>query len=59
MVADSIQVQAALVFGAVICHDLIYYVGAGVDVPLELSVLLGRAAYTGLASAVFFASVAV
>ena len=59
MVADSIQVQAALVFGAVICHDLIYYVGTGVDVPLELSVLLGRAAYTGLASAVFFASVAV
>lgn len=55
MVADSIQVQTALVFGAVICHDLIHYVGAGADWPFEVSRTLGRAAYTGLVSAVFFA----
>lgn len=59
MVADSIQVQTALVFGAVICHDLIYYVGAGADLPFEVSSILGRAVYTGLVSAVFFAGVAV
>ncbi len=55
MVADSIQVQTALVFGAVICHDLIYYVGASADVPFEVGSILGRAVYTGLISAVFFA----
>lgn len=59
MVADSIQVQAALVFGAVICHDLIYYVGTGADLPFAVSSILGRAVYTGLVSAVFFAGVAV
>lgn len=59
MVADSIQVQAALVFGAVICHDLIYYVGTGADLPFEMSSILGRAVYTGLVSAVFFTGVAV
>ena len=59
MVADSIQVQAALVFGAVICHDLIYYVGTGANLPFEVSSILGRAVYTGLVSAVFFAGVAV
>ena len=59
MVADSIQVQAALVFGAVICHDLIYYMGAGADLPFEVSVILGRALYTGLVSAVFFAGAVV
>ena len=59
MVADSIQVQAALIFGAVICHDLIYYVGTGADLPFEVSSILGRAVYTGLVSAVFFAGVAV
>ena len=59
MVADSVQVQAALVLGAVICHDLIYYVGAGADLPFEVSSILGRAVYTGLVSAVFFAGVAV
>ena len=59
MVADSIQAQAAVVFGAVICHDLIYYVGAGADLPFEVSSMLGRAVYTGLVSAVFFAGVAV
>lgn len=55
MVADSIQVQTALMFGAVICHDLIYYVGAGTDLPFEVSSILGRAVYTGLINAVFFA----
>ena len=59
MVADSVQVQAALVFGAVICHDLIYYVGAGADLPFEVSTIVGRAVYTGLVSAVFFTGVAV
>ena len=59
MAADSIQVQAALVFGAVICHDLIYYVGAGADLPFEMSSILGRAVYTGLVSAVFFTGVTV
>ena len=59
MVADSIQVQAALVFGAVICHDLIYYVGTSADVSFEVGSILGRAVYTGLVSAVFFAGAAV
>ena len=59
MVADSIQVQVALVFGAVICHDLIYYVAAGADLPFEMRVILGRAVYTGLAGAVFFTGAAV
>ena len=59
MVADSIQVQAALVFGAVICHDLICYVAAGADLPFEVRVILGRAVYTGLVSAVFFTGAAV
>ena len=59
MVADSIQVQTALVFGAVICHDLIYYVFTSADVPFEVSVILGRAVYTGLVSAVFFAGLAI
>lgn len=58
MVADNIQVQTALVFGAVICHDLIYYVGSSADLPFEVSSILGRAAYTGLVSAVFFAGLA-
>lgn len=59
MVADSIQVQTALIFGAVICHDLIYYVFTSPDVPFEVSVILGRAVYTGLVSAVFFAGLAI
>ena len=42
-----------------ICHDLIYYVGTGADLPFEVSSILGRAVYTGLVSAVFFAGVAV
>ncbi len=53
MVSDSIQVQAALIFGAVILHDLIYYVCAGADVPFEVVTVLGRAVYTGLISTVF------
>ena len=58
MVADSIQVQTALVLGAVICHDLIYYVFASVDSPFEVGGILGRAVYTGLINAVFFAGLA-
>ena len=53
MISDSIQVQAALIFGAVIFHDLIYYVCTGADVPFEVVNILGRAVYTGLISAVF------
>ena len=53
MVSDSIQVQAALIFGAVIFNDLIYYVGTSADVPFEVVSILGRAVYTGLISAVF------
>ena len=53
MVSDSIQVQAAMIFGAVICHDLIYYVFTSADVPFEAVKILGRALYTGLISAVF------
>ncbi len=52
MVADSIQVQAALIFAAVIVHDLIYYVCTGADVPFAAIQILGRAVYTGLISAV-------
>ena len=59
MVADSVQVQSALVFFAVIFNDLIYYVGTSAAVPFEVSVILGRAVYTGLVSAVFFAGLAI
>ena len=45
-------------FGAVICHDLIYYVFASVDSPFEVGGILGRAVYTGLINAVFFAGLA-
>ena len=55
MVSDSIQVQAALICGAVICHDLIYYVFTSADVSFEVVKILGRAVYTGLISAVFLA----
>lgn len=58
MVADSIQVQTALIVAAVLCHDLIYYVGTSVDASFEVVHLLGRAVYTGLLSAVFLASLA-
>ena len=53
IVSDSIQVQAALILGAVIFNDLIYYVGTSADVPFEVGKILGRAVYTGLISAVF------
>jgi len=56
IVADSIQVQVALVFGAVLLHDLVYYLGSSVvslvDVPFFwLRYGLGRAVYTGLLGA--------
>ena len=53
MVSDSIQVQAALIFGAVLFNDLICYVGTSADVPFEVVNILGRAVYTGLMSTVF------
>ena len=53
MVSDSIQVQAALILGAVICHDLIYYMFTSADMPFEAVKILGRAIYTGLISAFF------
>lgn len=59
MVADSIQVQTALILGAVICHDLIYYVGASAYVPFEVGSILGRAVYTGLISMVCLAGLTV
>ena len=53
VVADSIQVQLALVFGAVLLHDLVYYLGSSIvaltDVPFFwLRYGLGRALYTSL-----------
>lgn len=53
IMADDIQVQLALVFGAVLIHDLIFYLGySGValaDVPLFwIRYGLGRAFYTAL-----------
>ena len=59
MVDDSIQAQTVLVFVAVILHDLIYYLiyylGSSADLPFEVINILGRAVYTSLISAVFFA----
>ena len=51
VVADSVQVQVALIFGAVLVHDLIYYLGSSgiglADVPFSwLRYGLGRALYT-------------
>ena len=53
IMVDNIQAQVALVVGAVLVHDLIYYVGqsgtALGDVPLFwLRHSLGRSLYTGL-----------
>jgi rod shape-determining protein MreD len=53
IMADQVQVQIGLVFGAVLVHDLIYYVGDHglrlAEVPLFwLRYSLGRAFYTSL-----------
>jgi rod shape-determining protein MreD len=53
ILADSVQVQVAVVVAAVIVHDSIYYLGSSsasmVDVPyLLLRFGVGRALYTGL-----------
>ena len=53
IVADNIQVQIALLFGAALCHDLIYYLGTSaiglVDLPyFWLRYGVGRAVYTAL-----------
>lgn len=57
-VADSILVQAVLIFFFVIGHDALYYMGTSADVPLAPISILGRAVYTGLLSAVFLAGLA-
>lgn len=55
IMADQVQVQIGLVFGAVLVHDLIYYVGDHslplAEVPFFwLRYSLGRAFYTSLIS---------
>jgi rod shape-determining protein MreD len=60
IVADNIQVQIGLLFGAVLCHDLIYYLGTSaiglLDVPyFWLRYGLGRAVYTALLGTLFSA----
>ncbi len=53
ILADSPQVQVAVLIAAVLVHDMIYYLGSGAvsmgDVPyLLMRFSLGRAIYTGL-----------
>ena len=53
IVADNIQVQVALIFGATLCHDMVYYLGTSaiglIDLPyFWLRYGLGRAVYTAL-----------
>jgi rod shape-determining protein MreD len=60
IVADNIQVQIGLLFGAVIFHDLIYYLGTSaigvIDVPyFWFRYGLGRAIYTALLGTFFSA----
>ena len=60
IVADNIQVQIGLLFGAVVFHDLIYYLGTSaigvIDVPyFWLRYGLGRAIYTALLGTFFSA----
>ena len=60
IVADNIQVQIGLLFGAVLFHDLIYYVGTSaigvLDVPyFWFRYGLGRAIYTALLGTFFSA----
>ena len=60
IVADNIQVQIGLLFGAVLFHDLIYYLGTSaigvIDVPyFWFRYGLGRAIYTALLGTFFSA----
>lgn len=60
MVADSIQVQVAIIFGAVLFHDLAFYLGSSgvewTDVPFFwIRYSLGRAAYTSLIGSIVYA----
>ena len=60
IVADNIQVQIGLLFGAVLFHDLIYYLATSaidaIDVPyFWLRYGLGRAIYTALLGTFFSA----
>ena len=64
IVADNIQVQVALVAGAVLVHDVIYYLGhSGIglaDAPFFwLRYGLGRALYTGALGVLLSASLLV
>ena len=61
VIADSIQVQIALIFGAVLVHDLVFYMGssgvAWADVPFFwLRYSVGRALYTSLIGAFVYAA---
>ena len=58
VVADNMQVQVALVFGATLCHDLIYYLGTSaislIDLPyFWIRYGIGRAVYTALLGTFF------
>ncbi len=61
IVADNVQVQVALIFGAVLLHDMVFYLGssgvAWTDVPFFwLRYSLGRAVYTSLIGAMVSAA---
>ena len=62
IVSDNIQVQIALIFGAVLCHDFLYYIGTSaidlMDMPyFWLRYGLGRAMYTALIGALLSTSI--
>ena len=62
ILSDNIQVQIALIFGAVLCHDFLYYLGTSaidlMDMPyFWLRYGLGRAMYTALLGALLSSSI--
>ena len=59
IVADSIQAQTLLIFLAVIVHDFVYHAFTSADVPFDLFMIVGRALYTSLMSAVFLTALLV
>jgi rod shape-determining protein MreD len=61
VVADNVQVQIALIFAAVLLHDLVFFVGssgvAWTDVPFFwLRYSVGRALYTSLIGVFIYAA---
>jgi rod shape-determining protein MreD len=61
MVADNVQVQVALIFAAVLLHDLVFYLGSSgvswMDVPFFwLRYGVGHAVYTSLLGAMIAAA---